>query len=107
MVHALESAKKYYATSMDCRTFVSDNLHPIVEILLYKSQQGLSSTKQDDLGLSEADYVQKAIRFALQLINADVKKNAHKFTIHCETLDVLALILSYQVLPLQVVKGVR
>jgi hypothetical protein len=79
---------------MDCRTFVTDNLHAIVEILLYKSHLGLNTTMKDDLGLSESDYAQKAIRFALQLINADVKKNAHKFTIHCETLDVLALILS-------------
>jgi hypothetical protein len=79
---------------MDCRTFVTDNLHAIVEILLYKSQLGLNTTTKDDLGLSESDYAQKAIRLALQLINADVKKNEHKFTIHCESLHVLALILN-------------
>ena len=91
---ALEAAKRYFATSKQCRKFVDENLHIIVKLLLSQSLKDLSR-QPDKVGLSEYDYAEKSIRFALQLINLDLKRNGHKFTLCCNTLNALAIILSY------------
>lgn len=54
------------------------------------------SHEVDKLGLSENQYVEKSIRFALQLIIEDLKQNAHKFTVSCQTLEALTCILQYE-----------
>ena len=91
---ALEAAKRYFATSKECQKFVDENLHVIVKLLLSQSRKDLSR-QPDKFGLSEDDYAEKSIRFALQLINLDLNRNAHKFTLRCNTLKALAIILSY------------
>ena len=69
LIHsALETAKKYYVTSKEGREFVDKNLAAVTNMMLSQSPRDLSSEK-DRLGQSENDYVEKGIRFALQLIN--------------------------------------
>jgi hypothetical protein len=92
---ALETAKKYYVTSKEGREFVENHLTAITEMLLSQSPNNLSTAK-DRLGQSETDYVEKGIRFALQLIESDLRTNAHKFTAKCLTLDSLKMILDYK-----------
>lgn len=93
--NALETAKKYYVTSKEGREFVDKNLALITSTLLSQSPRNLS-TDRDRLGQSESDYVDKSLRFALQLVNDDLRTNAHKFTAKCHTLDALKLILDYK-----------
>lgn len=64
-------------------------------MLLSLSPRNLSNEK-DRLGQSENDYVEKSVRFALQLVNDDLRTNAHKFTAKCSTLDALKRILDYK-----------
>ena len=92
---ALETAKKYYVTSKEGREFVDKNLASITSLLLSQSPRNLS-TDRDRLGQSENDYVEKSVRFALQLVNDDLRTNAHKFTAKCNTLDALKRILDYK-----------
>jgi hypothetical protein len=53
------------------------------------------NTKPDKIGITDYAYAEKTLRFALQLIVKDLQQNAHKFTVKCNTLDALPLILSY------------
>jgi hypothetical protein len=92
---ALETAKKYYVTSKEGREFIDKNLARITSLLLSRSPRNLSAAK-DRLGQSENDYVEKGVRYALQLVNDDLRTNAHKFTAKCNTLDALKRILDYK-----------
>ena len=53
------------------------------------------NTQRDKFGLSEMDYVEKCLRFALQLIDEDLKLNCAKFGLECTTLETLGLILRF------------
>lgn len=66
-----------------------------MEILLSHSPSKLSNTR-DNLGQSESAMVEKSIRFALQLINDDLRISAHKFTTKCNTLEALERIMDYK-----------
>ena len=46
--------------------------------------------------MTENDYVDKSIRYALVLINEDLRMNAHKFNKECQTIEALPLILDYK-----------
>ena len=92
---ALETSKRFYIDSVDCRTFIDNNLSLIMQKLLSQSPHDIGH-EVDKLGLSENQYVEKSIRFALQLIIEDLKLNAHKFTISCRTLEALVRILHFE-----------
>jgi hypothetical protein len=90
MVHdALESAKQYYVTSSICREFVKNNLCKIVKIMVSLSADVFKSA-------TERVNVERIIRFALQLINQDLRTNAHKFTVTSNTVDALVPIFDYK-----------
>lgn len=92
---ALETAKKYYVTSKEGRDFIDNNLFAIIKLLLSQRPSNLS-IERDRLGNSEYAMVEKSIRFALQLINDDLRANAHKFTAKCKTLTALEKVLDYK-----------
>jgi hypothetical protein len=46
--------------------------------------------------MTESDYVDKSIRFVLQLVNEDLRMNAHKFSVQCQTIDALPPIFDYK-----------
>lgn len=92
---ALETAKKYYVTSKEGRDFIDNNLFAITKLILSQSPRDLSIAR-DHLGQSEYAMVEKSVRFALQLINDDLRTNAHKFTVKCKTLEALEKILDYK-----------
>lgn len=90
----LASATKYYKTNFDCRNLLDNNLHSIVKVLLHRStaKKDTELNKQDKFGLTELDYIEKSIRFALRVINDDLKINAPKITAKSKTLEALTLI---------------
>ena len=92
---ALDTAKKYYDTSTEGREFVEKNLAKVTEMLLSQSPRSLS-VDRDRFGLTEHDYVEKGLRFAIQLANADLRMNGLKFTATLHTLDTLKRILDYK-----------
>lgn len=93
---ALESAKKFYVgTCLECRDFVDSNLHDIVNVLMDLSVSDLDHNR-DRFGCTDLDYVEKCIRFSLQLINADLRMNSPKINVKCRTLDALVLILNHE-----------
>lgn len=55
----------------------------------------LGRTK-DIYEMTECDYVDKSIRFVLQLVNEDLRMNAHKLSVQCRTLETLPYILDYK-----------
>ena len=64
-------------------------------MLLDQSPIDLGRTK-DVYNMTENDYVDKSIRYALVLINEDLRMNAHKFSVECRTIEALPLILDYK-----------
>lgn len=90
----LASATKYYKTNFECRNLLDNNLHSVVKILLHRStaKKDVELYKRDKYGLTELDYIEKSIRFALRVINDDLKMSAPKITAKCKSLETLTLI---------------
>lgn len=90
LIHdALESAKQYYSSSSVAIEFIDNNLCKIVKMLLSLSAEDLKT----------ATYrvnVERSIRIALQLVNQDLRKKAHKFTVNCSTIEALVPIFDYK-----------
>ena len=82
MIHdALEAAKESYLSSFECKQCVDDKLSTVVEVL--------TSFSEDDLTPSDRVVVERSIRLSLQYIIRDLRMKAHKFTLHCSTLETL------------------
>jgi hypothetical protein len=88
---ALEQAKTYIL-STKAQAFITQHLYAIITMLLNQSPIDLGRTK-DTYGMTENEYVDKSIRFALLLINEDLRINAHKFNKQCQTIEALPHVL--------------